>query len=425
MVQSTPVFKMMKSKTLFTSRIGLILLTYIAFIALGLPDGLLGVGWPSIRSGFQVPLDALGALMFISSAGYLTSSFFSGRLISRMGVGGVLASSCILTGIALIGFTLVPKWWMLVILGAVSGLGAGAIDAGLNTYVVEHFHEGLMQWLHASYGIGITLGPVIMSVGLNNLNSWRPGYIIVGAFQLALGLCFVFSIRMWDQKTDNSSSNPVKKITEYKTSYLETFRQPAVWFSLLLFIIYAGAEISLGTWAYTLLTESRGVSTKIAGFLSASYYATFTIGRVLAGFYAKKIGVNTLIQGSLIGAILGAVLLWLNLSDTLSIIGIALVGFSIAPIYAALVSGTSRRVGPRFAANTVGFQMSAGCIGGALIPPLLGVLARYISLEVIPLGLIVLLALILILYLFSMRLSDQRNLKEQAEMINSHPDTLL
>src|SRR4030042_9398 len=134
-------------------KIGLVLLAYVAFIALGMPDGLLGVAWPSIRAGFSVPLDAVGLLLSAAVAGYLTSSFLSGPLIARLGVGNVLAASCAMTGAGLIGYTLAPAWWMMVLIGVVAGLGAGAIDAGLNTYVAAYFGEGLMQWLHACYGI--------------------------------------------------------------------------------------------------------------------------------------------------------------------------------------------------------------------------------------------------------------------------------
>src|SRR5512139_2042470 len=160
-------------------RLGLVLLAFIAFIALGLPDGLLGVGWPSIRTDFSLPLDAIGMLLTASVAGYMTSSFMSGFLLSRVGVGRMLAGSCLLTGLALIGYTLAPQWWVMVLLGVFAGLGAGAIDAGLNTYVASHFSERIMQWLHACWGIGITIGPIIMTVGLTTLNTWRFGYRVV------------------------------------------------------------------------------------------------------------------------------------------------------------------------------------------------------------------------------------------------------
>ena len=130
--------------------IGLVILAYVAFVALGMPDGLLGVAWPSVRASFSIPLDAVGMLLTVSVSGYLTSSFLSGPLIARWGVGKVLAASCVLTGVALISYTLVPVWWMMVLLGTLGGLGAGAIDAGLNSYVAAHFGEGLMQIGRAS-----------------------------------------------------------------------------------------------------------------------------------------------------------------------------------------------------------------------------------------------------------------------------------
>jgi fucose permease len=371
------------------SKLSLILLAYVAFIALGMPDGLLGVAWPSIRADFSIPLDSLGMLLFAAVTGYMTSSFLSGTLIARMGVGNLLAVSCALTGSALVGYTLVPSWWMMVLLGVAAGLGAGAIDAGLNTYVAAHFSEGLMQWLHASYGIGVTLGPMIMTIALTTLNSWRVGYRVVGGFQLALATCFVLTLPMWKQKEPSARSHEPKRLTDYKTPMGETLRQPQVWLSALLFFMYVGAEVSLGTWTYSLLIESRGINPAVAGPWAGSYWATFTVGRVVAGLYARRAGVNLLVQGSLVGALLGAALLVWNPSEVANLVAVALIGFAIAPIFPALMSGTSQRVGANFAANTIGMQMTAGSLGAAVIPSLLGVLARQFSLEVIPICLVV------------------------------------
>ncbi len=382
-------------------KLGLIVLAYVAFIALGMPDGLLGVAWPSIRGNFSIPLDALGSLLFAGTTGYLTSSFLSGRLISRMGVGRVLAASCALTGVVLIGYTLVPYWWMMVILGVLAGMGAGAIDAGLNTYMAAHFGEGLMQWLHASYGIGVTSGPLIMTVALNAFRSWRLGYDTVGGFQLLLAACFVLTLPLWIQSDQRADADKPKRLTDYQTSLSETLRQPRVWLSLLMFFLYTGAEVSLGTWAYTLLTESRGILPETAGLWAGSYWAMFTVGRVIAGLYAKRVGVNTLVLSSLGGALLGAVLLWWNPATVVNLAGVGLVGFSIAPIFPGLVSGTSQRVEPRFAANTIGMQMAAAGLGAASIPSLVGVLARRISLEVIPVCLAALFAALIGLYLLT------------------------
>jgi len=389
------------SKIKHYPRLGLVLLAFIAFVALGLPDGLLGVGWPSIRTDFSIPLDAIGMLLFASVAGYMTSSFLNGYLLSKVGVGRILTASCFLTGFALIGYTLVPQWWMMVGLGVFAGLGAGAIDAGLNTYVAAHFGEGLMQWLHASWGVGITLGPIIMTLGLTNTETWQFGYRVVGIFQILLAVGFLLTTGMWRQNDQPTETNPKKKLTEYKTPIGETLRHPQVWLSVLLFFLYVGAETSLGTWTYTLLTESRGVEKALAGFFSGSYWFTFTLGRVFAGLIANKIGVNKLVKGGLVGALLGAGLLIWNPFVLANVIAVGIIGLSIAPIFPAMMSGTKIRVGDHFAANTIGMQMTATGLGTAVIPSLMGVLARRISLEIIPIILLAIYAVLLGFYILA------------------------
>lgn len=383
-------------------RLGLILLAYVAFVALGLPDGLLGVGWPSIRAGFSIPLDSIGMLLTTVVIGYMTSSFLSGYLLARFGVGRMLAASCFLTGLALIGYTLVPQWWMMVLLGVIAGLGAGAIDAGLNTYVATHFNEGLMQWLHACWGIGITLGPIIMTLGLTSFNTWHFGYRVVGIFQIALAVCFVLTITMWTNGIKPASDEP-KRLTDYRTPMGETLRQPYVWLSVALFFLYVGAETALGTWTYTLLTESRGVDTTLAGFFAGSYWFTFTIGRIAAGIVANRVGVNKLVLGGLAGALLGAALLIWNPSEMANVAAVAIIGISIAPIFPAMMSGTRARVGETHAANTIGMQMAATGFGIAVIPSLMGILARQISLEVIPISLLAVYTGLLAVYLLAIR----------------------
>lgn len=384
----------------YRSYIGLILLSFIAFISLGLPDGLLGVAWPSIRETFSLRLDALGILLVASTSGYITSSFLSGKLIAKLGVGGTLAASCFLTGAGLIGYTLVPAWWMMVLLGVVAGLGAGAIDAGLNTYIASHFGEGLMQWLHASFGVGVTLGPLIMTAGLNWYNDWHWGYQNVGTAQILLAGCFLFTLRMW-QRTPELPHEEEKKemrLTDYNTPIGETLRQSSVWMSLLMFFIYTGIEVSFGSWTYSLLTLSRNVPTEVAGLWSGSYWATFTLGRILAGLLTRRLGVKNLLVLGQVAAACGAVLLWWNPFPTASIIAVSIIGFALAPIFPALVSLTSLRVGDHHAANTIGMQISAAGFGAAVIPGLAGVLAENISLEAIPVYLTILFGVLIATY---------------------------
>jgi fucose permease len=381
------------------TQIALIVLAFIAFISLGLPDGLLGVAWPSIREHFSLRLDALGVLLVAATAGYMTSSFLSGKVISQLGIGGTLAASCFLTGAGLIGYTLAPFWWVMVLLGLVAGLGAGAIDAGLNTYTASNFGEGLMQWLHASYGVGVTLGPIIMTTGLNWFNAWQWGYRNVGIAQIVLAGCFLLTLPMWKQSQPQQEKN--LRLTDYTTPISETLRQPIVWASLFMFFMYTGIEASFGNWTYSLLTLSRHVSIEVAGYWVGSYWATFTMGRILAGLLMRRLGVNTLLAGGLLSATAGVILLWWNPFPISSIIAVSVIGFALAPIFPGLVSATGSRVGDHHAANTIGMQISAAGLGAAVVPGLAGVLAQNISLEVIPVYLTCMFAILLALYYFT------------------------
>ena len=385
------------------SRFSLIVLTYIAFVSLGLPDGLFGVAWPSIREDFALRLDSVGAFFFAGTTGYMLSSFLSGKVISRLGVGGTLAASCALTASALLGYTLVPSWWLMVFLAVASGLGAGAIDAGINTYVASHFGEGLMQWLHASFGFGVTLGPIIMTAGLTMFDSWRWGYQLVGAAQLVLATSFLLTIRMWRDSEVRPAAEQERRLTDYHTPFLQTLSQPAVWLSLLMFFLYTGAEYSFGSWTYSILTLSRGVPVEVAGLWAGSYWATFTVGRILAGLLTRRFGMQNLLRGGFFLAFAGSILLWRNPFPQASIIAVSVIGFAIAPIFPGLVSGTSARVGKRHAANTIGMQIAAAGFGGAVVPSFAGVLAQNISLEAIPDYLVGVFAALTLLYLMGSR----------------------
>lgn len=383
------------------SRKGVIILAFIAFISLGLPDGLLGVAWPSMRESFSRSLDSLGMLLIASMAGYLLSSFYSGKVTSLLGVGWLLSLSCLATGASLLGYTLVPYWWMMIPLAVAAGLGAGAIDGGINTYVASNFGEHLMQWVHASYGIGITMGPIIMTTGISYFASWRVGYIVVGSLQIALAVSFALTVSMW--KSKGSSEEKEKILSDYKTPVGETLMQPDVWISILLFFIYAGIEATIGSWAYTLLTESRGISSEVAGFFVGSYWATFTVGRILAGLITRKIRMHSLIKVSLLAAFIGTIMLMWRSFEVVSLAGIVITGFAIAPIFPGMVSLTTKRVGAQYAANTIGMQISAAGLGVAVIPGLTGVLAQRISLEVIPLLILFWIISLFVLYSLSIR----------------------
>lgn len=380
------------------STAGLIVLVFIAFISLGLPDGLLGVAWPGIRGSFQLPLDAMALLLVFGTAGYMTSGLFNGVLMRRLGLGGLLALSCAATAATLAVYAFTPVWWLFVVIAALGGLGAGAIDAGINTYVARHHGERTMQWLHASFGIGITAGPMIMTLGLTVTSRWQSGYIWVACAQGLLALMFLITRGAWkNDRTDTPETNQEAK----DAAVLESLASPAVLLSAIVFFLYVGVEIGLGLWVYTLLTESRGISEHIAGIVTGSYWATFTLGRILAGLYSRRIPIRTLLFCSFGSAFLGIFFIFIDAGSVLTIFGVALTGFSVAPVFPGLVSDTEERVGRRHQANAIGLQISAAGLGGALLPSLAGVFARRLGLEVIPIYMAVAVLLVSAFYMLS------------------------
>lgn len=382
---------------------GLVILSFIAFISLGMPDGLHGVAWPGIRETFGLSVDAIGLVLVFATTGYMIASFFNSQLVRKLGVGKLLAISCFATGGTLLVYANTPIWPLFVLVAFVGGLGAGAIDAGLNTYIAQNHSESVMQWLHAFFGIGITLGPIIMTMGLRFLNSWRPGYLAVGIAQICLAIVFFITRRTWPESSQQAMDDQVPE-----ASIRETFGQFGAILSMIMFLVYTGVELSLGLWSYSLLTESRAVAPTIAGFITGSYWAMFTLGRMLGGLYTRKLSVSTVILISIVIALLGSTLILLNIGGWLTVAGIAIVGFAIAPIFPGMVSDTINRVGKRHESNTIGMQIACAGFGASIMPSLAGVLARYFTLEVIPLFISINLIILLLCFLLSHARSKKR-----------------
>lgn len=387
----------------------LLVLAYIAFVGLGLPVSLIGVAWPTLRRELALPLDALGLLLVSSTIGYLISSFIIARLISRYGIGSLLVFSSLLSAAAFTGYAIAPSWSVIILMGGLSGFGSGVIDAGLNTYLAAEYDEGQMQWLHASFGLGATLSPLIMTASLALFATWRPAYIFLGILMAIMAISFYITLPSWKRpkklsKEASDSEDIERGLMDYNTSLWETLLRIVTWVSILMFLLYTGAEFTLGNWTYTLFTEGRGVSPQLAGLWAGGFWATFTIGRVVAGLYAHRIRLDIMMYGALVLALVGAILFWWNPVTLVGVGGVLIVGFAMAPIFPGLVSSTSERVGQRHAGNTIGIQISAAGLGGALLPALAGILAALISLETIPLLLCISLLGLLILYLFSTRI---------------------
>ena len=374
----------------------LFVLAYAGFISIGLPDGLIGVAWPSIRATFKLPVDALGALLVTFAAGYLISSFSSGRLLARFSVGALLALSCLATATSLLGYALAPVWPIVVAFGMLAGLGAGAIDAGLNTFAATRFSARTVNWLHACYGVGTTSGPLIMTGVLGAGLAWRWGYAVVGLGQLALALCFALTRRLWEdgRETREQVSSPPAPAASVRS----TLRLPVVWLSVAVFFLYSGIEAAAGAWSYSLFTESRGVPMRTAGTWVSVYWGAFTAGRIASGLAAGFMPEPRLVRFCIIGVALGASLLWLNPANHAGFAGLTLMGLASAPIFPTLIAATPGRLGAIHTANGVGFQIAAAALGLSLFPAFVGLMADKFGLEIV--GPLLLASAVFLLVLF-------------------------
>ncbi len=347
----------------------LIVLMFLGFISLGLPDGLLGTAWPSIAPERGVPLSALGQPLLAFTAGFLVSSVLSGRAIARMGVGVLLAISTATTASSLAVIALGPVWILTLAGAALLGIGGGAIDAGLNAYAAQHASPRVTSWLHASYGVGATLGPLTMTGVFSAGGPWQLAYLIVAGGQFALALAFSVTHRRW-RDDETPAAGTVPAAAEH-VGLRVALRTPMVWLSGLVFLLYTGFEVAAGQWSFTLLTTSRGMSAVEAGQAVSLYWFGLTFGRILTGIVANRVAPTVLLRAAGIGAVAGSLLLWLGNAPTAAG-GLLLIGFSLAPIYPALIGTTAERVGAALTADTVGLQVAAASIGSATLPWLVG-----------------------------------------------------
>ncbi|GAA3336437.1 MFS transporter [Amorphoplanes nipponensis] len=380
-------------------RTSVLLLAYFAFISLGLPDGLLGVGWPSIATEFRVGTDTVGLLLFAGTAGYLVSSVAAGFSIARLGVGRLLAASTALASIALAGYAVSPGFAFLVPCALIAGFGGGAIDAGLNAYAAGAFGPRHMNWMHAFFGLGVAIGPLIMTAVLSAGLSWHWGYGIVASGQALLAGAFALTRRSWAQHRAGSAAAAAEvRAGARPAGPAATLALPAVWLSAAAFAVYVALEITAGLWAFLFLTTERGVGAGVAGVCVSAYWASLFAGRVVQGFVVERVGTARILLGSLLGLVLGAVLVTVPGPGWLAVAGLMVVGFAAAPVFPLLTLTTADRVGAAHADRTIGVQIGASGLGGALIPAGVGVLIDRVGEQVYGPALIVLSVVLLGLY---------------------------
>ncbi len=359
----------------------LLAVVYLAFISLGLPDSVLGVAWPAMRGDFARPLEAAGLVTIIITACSAASGFASGQVLRLLGTGAVLTISGLLTGVALLGFSFAPSFGWILCLAVPLGLGAGSVDAAMNHFVAEHYSSRHMNWLHACWAVGATMGPLVMGQALAGVGGWQGGYRIIAMVQLALTLLFLLTIGWWGRArsvapaSTGSFDKPLRKQAPVGW---------ATWLAPSLYLVYATVEVGTGLWAASILVDHRGLAASSAGRWLACFFGAIMLGRFALGFVSVRLGNRRLVRAGLVVALVGALLFAApGLPHPLSLAGLVLLGLGCAPVYPALMHETTRRFDPATARSVVGRQVAFSYIGGACGPAALGLLGAAAGLDAI------------------------------------------
>jgi fucose permease len=349
------------------SRVGLAL-SFLAFLSLGLPDGSLGVAWPSMRSSFGVALSALGMLLAAMMTGTLVSSAVSGFLIARLGVGRLLVVSTLFVAASVAALAWSRSWPLAVLSSLLGGLGAGAVDAGVNAHAASAFSPRAVTWLHATFGFGAMLGPMLMTVVLDRGLGWRVGYGVLAVVLGALALAFASNLSVW------ATPKAVVRTPSFEAPAHPRAARMSIGLGILLFFVYSGVEATCGQWAYTFLTEGCSLAPEWAGLAVSGYWGALGGGRVLFGALAARVAPSRLNQVGVLTALASGLVLT-QARGSAAVAALLVMGLALAPIYPLSISETPRRVGAAWADRVIGWQVSSAYLGLAFWPSIGGLIA--------------------------------------------------
>lgn len=367
----------------------LLIIIYIAFISLGLPDAILGSAWPSMYGDLGVPVSYVGIVTLIISAGTIVSSMNSGRLIARFGTGLVTAVSVAMTAAALFGFSVSTSFYMLCLWGIPYGLGAGSVDAALNSFVALHYKSRHMSWLHCFWGIGASAGPYIMGFFLVRNFTWNKGYQAIQMLQVVLAAGLFLTLFLW-RKAEGKAENGGEQEKAMKLDQILRIRGAKK--MLAAFFCYCAVEATAGLWASSYMVLHKGIDAQTAAKWASLFYLGITAGRFISGFIADRLGDRNMIRlGQAIG-IMGILVLFIPAGNAPVFAGLILIGLGCAPIYPSLIHATPDTFGPENAQAIMGVQMAFAYVGATLMPPLFGVLAERVNIMLYPLFLFLIMA---------------------------------
>ena len=348
----------------------LLMMIYLSFISLGLPDSMLGSAWPAMNVSLNAPLWGAGLVQMLISFCTIISSLNSAKLIRRFGTGKLTAISVATTALALLGFSLAKNYAFLLLMAVPLGLGAGAVDAGLNNYVALHCEAKHMSWLHCFWGVGTIIGPMILSAVLRVGGSWATGYRAVGLIQCAVSALLFATLGMWKHGNIQQEEHGAKALSVW-----EVLSLPGAKAGMVTFLCYCAVESTLGLWGATYISQVRGVDEATVASFGAMFYIGITVGRAISGFMAMKLLPKQMVRVGQALLALGCIFMMIPAGSTLSGIGLVVCGLGCAPIYPNIIQDTPVNYGTENSQAAIGVQMAFAYVGSTFLPSIFGALA--------------------------------------------------
>ncbi|MFD0681979.1 MULTISPECIES: MFS transporter [unclassified Paenibacillus] len=372
----------------------LLIIIYLSFIGLGLPDSLLGSAWPAMQNDLAVPVSYAGIVSMIIAGGTIVSSFYSEPVIRKWGTGRVTAVSVLMTAVALLGFGVATSFIWLCVLAIPLGLGAGSVDAALNNFVALNYKAKHMNWLHSFWGIGATAGPAIMSMYLISDSSWNMGYLTIGFIQISLVVILILTLPLW-KKADPATKAGEEVSAASALKRIDLLKIKGMKPALIAFFAYCALEATTGLWGSSFLVIHRGISAETAAQWISFFYLGITLGRLASGFMSTKFDNVTMIRLGLGGIVVGVLLFVLPLGDLVYPIGLWLIGLGCAPIYPSMLHQTPHNFGKELSQSIMGVQMASAYVGTILMPPLFGLIVQHVNIAWFPYFLLAILLLLI------------------------------
>ena len=361
----------------------LLIIIYISFISLGLPDAILGSSWPMMHKDLNTSISTAGIITMIICGGTIVSSLLSNKLIEKFGTAKVTVISVLLTAIGIYGVSFTPNLTILCLLAVPMGLGAGAIDSVLNNFVALHYESKHMNWLHCFWGVGATSGPLLMSLFLYKEGGWRSGYTTIGILQFILVGVLVFTSHLWEEV--ERKKDVCYKEQKSGMSIKNLLKLKGMKEALIGFFAYCSVEATTGLWGSSFLVICKGISVEQAAKWVSFYYLGITIGRFLSGFLSMRLDNKEMIRYGQIICLIGTIVLMIPLSEYFQMTSLILIGLGCAPIYPAMLHETPVRFGGTMSQGIMGIQMATAYVGSTFIPPLFGLIGSYIGFNILPL----------------------------------------